>query len=341
MSIITVTGIVESNKLGIITPHEHILLDVRNQFVEFQEVSREYLSERKVGIENLDVLSRDPWALKDNLVLEDVRVAEKELIRFKESGGNTVVDVTNIGMGRDPIVLRNMSNLTGLNIIMGCGYYTYDTHPKDMNEKSVNDITSEMINDISLGVSNTGIRSGIIGEIGTSEEIHPNEKKVLIASAKAQNETGVPISVHAYPWGKRGIEALEILEKNDAKLDKVCICHVDVVIDINYCEEIIKRGAYLEFDNFGKEYCVDGVEKLFARDIERIDVIIELISSGYISKILISCDVCLKNLLHKYGGWGYDHILNNIVPIMRKKGVTEDRIDILLKENPRDFLNVG
>ena len=340
MSIITVTGVIESDRLGIITPHEHILLDIRNQFVEFHEASRKNLSEQKVGIENLDVLSRDPWAFKDNLVLEDLKVAIEELNRFKAASGETVVDVTTLGMGRNPLSLRNISKLTGLNIIMGCGYYTCDTHPEDMDNKSVDDIAEEILNDINIGVDSTEIRSGIIGEIGTSEEIHPNEKKVLIASAKAHIETGVPIMVHTFPWGKRGIEALDILEDNNARLDKVCICHVDVVDDIKYCKEIIKRGAYIEFDDFGKEFYVDGVEKLFMRDIDRINNIIGLIQSGYISNILISCDVCLKNLLHKYGGWGYDHILNNIIPIMKKKGIDKKHIDLLLIGNPTKFLDI-
>ena len=346
MSVITVNGVMDSNKLGIIAPHEHVLVDIRFEFSEFKEASKRALSEQKVGIGNLDVLSRNPYAVKDNLILNDVKVAEEEILRFKKAGGDTIVDATNIGLGRDSEVLRDISRSTGLNIIAGCGYHTYDTHPKDMDNKTVEDITNEMLTDIKEGINGTGIRAGVIGEIGTSEEIHPNEKKVLVSSAKVQVETGVAIIIHTYPWGKRGLEVLDILSKSGAKLSKVCIGHLDVEIDLEYCKEIIKSGAYVEFDDFGKEYFIDKRYRgfaggVFARDIERVRAVKELIDLGYLSNILITCDVCLKTLLHRYGGWGYDHILTNIVPMMREEGITEKQIDILLKENPRRFLDIG
>lgn len=345
MSVITVQGIIDSNKLGIISPHDHVLIDIRNQFREFCEASKRALSEQKVGIGNLDVLSRNPYAIKDNLVLNDIKIAEEELLEFKKAGGDTIVDATPKEIGRDPEALRDISRLTGLNIIAGCGYYTYDTHPKDMNNKTVKDITNEILNDIKIGMNDTGIKAGAIGELGTSEEIYPNEKKVLIASAKAQTETGVAIIVHTYPWGKKGLEVLDILSKNGAKLNKVSICHIDVEIDLEYCKKIIKSGAYIEFDNFGKEYYIDKRYRgfaggVFTRDIERVKAVKDLIGSGYLSNILISCDVCLKTLLHRYGGWGYDHVLSNIVPMMREEGVTDKQMNILLKENPKKFLKV-
>lgn len=345
MSVITVQGIMDSNKLGIIAPHEHVFADIRNQFKEFTEASKRALSEQKVGIRNLDILSRNPYAVKDNLVLNDIRIVEEELLRFKKAGGDTIVDATNIGIGRDPEALRDISRTIGINIIAGCGYYTHDTHPEDMNSKTVEDITNEMLTDIKEGISRTGIRAGVIGELGTSEEIHPNEKKVLIASAKAQAETGIAIIVHTYPWEKQGLLALKILSESGANLSKVCLCHVDVEIDLKYCRDIIKSGAYIEFDDFGKKYFIDKRYRgfaggVFARDIERVRAIKNLIEEGYLSSILITCDVCLKTLLHKYGGWGYDHILTNIVPMMRDEGITDEQIDILLRENPRRFLNI-
>ena len=65
-----------------------------------------------------------------------------------------------------------------------------------------------------------------------------------------------------------------------------------------------------------------------------------LIDGGYLSNILISCDVCLKTLLHRYGGWGYDHILTNIVPMMQDEGITEKQVVTLLRENPKRFLDI-
>lgn len=344
MPVMTVTGLVDSDKLGIISPHEHVLWDIRNQFREFSEASKRALSEQKVGINNLDVLSRNPYAVKDNLVQGDLKVAEEELLEFKRAGGDTVVDATSIGVGRDPEALKKISRSTDINIIAGCGYYTYDTHPKDMDDKTIEEIEREILTDLKTGINGTNIRAGVIGELGTSEEIHPNEKKGLISAAKAQVETGVGIIVHIYPWAKRGLEVLDILSKNGVKTNRVSINHVDVEIDLEYCKSIVQSGAYIEFDNFGKEYFIAKRDRgfaggIFMRDIERVKALKELIEAGYLDNILISCDVCLKTLLHRYGGWGYDHILTHIVPMMREEGITEEQIEVLLKENPKKFLD--
>ncbi|MGM0365529.1 MAG: phosphotriesterase family protein [Actinomycetota bacterium] len=345
MSVQTVTGKVNEKEMGIITPHEHVLIDLRNQFTEFTEVTKKVLSESKVSLDNLDVLFRNPYAIKDNLILGDIETAQEELLYFKKAGGKTIVDATSRGIGRDPEALRDLAAALDLNIVMGSGYYTFDTHPIDMDHKKVEEIAEEIINDINSSVEDTGIKAGVIGEIGTGETIHPNEKKVLIASAQAQKETGVAVIIHTYPWGKRGLEAIDILQKNGADIGKVSINHIDVEIDMDYCKEIISTGAYIEFDNFGKEYFIDKRYRgfaggVFARDIERVKAIKKLIDDGLIKRILISCDVCLKTLLHRYGGWGYDHILNNIVPMLREEGIAQGDLEELLKNNPREFINV-
>ena len=345
MAVITVQGIVDSENLGVISPHDHVFVDIRNQFTGFTEATRKALSEQPVSIKNLDVLSRNPYAVKDNLVLNDVTLAEKEVMEFKKAGGDTLVDATSVGIGRDPEALRKIARAAGLNVIAGSGYYTADTHPGNMDEKTVEEITNEIVTDITIGIGATGIRAGVIGEVGTSEEIHSNEKKVLIAAAKAQVEVGTGIIVHTYPWAKRGLQILDILSENGAVLEKVSINHVDVEIDLDYCKKIADRGAFFEFDDFGKEYFIDKRNRgfaggIFARDIERVRALKLLIDGGYLSNILISCDVCLKTLLHRYGGWGYDHILTNIVPMMQDEGVTEKQVEILLRENPKRFLDI-
>ena len=345
MPVTTVQGPKESGELGVTTPHEHILIDLRNQFTYHPEATRTAYAEQKVNIRNLDVLSRDPYAVRDNLLMNDVRLAEAELLEFRKAGGDTVVDATSIGLGRDPEALFRISRATGLNVIAGCGYYTYDTHPRDMDARTVDQLAGEMLRDLTVGMQGTGIRAGVIGEIGTSVEIYPNEKKVLQAAAVAQRKTGAGLIVHTYPWGKRGLEALAILVGGGAEARKVSINHVDVELDLDYCASIAEAGAFFEFDNFGKEFFIDRRYRgfaggVFARDIERVKALGKLIAGGFLQRILMSCDVCLKTLLHRYGGWGYDHILSHIVPMMLDEGITRQQIDVILRENPRVFLDM-
>jgi phosphotriesterase-related protein len=168
---------------------------------------------------------------------------------------------------------------------------------------------------------------------------------VLIAAAKAQRATGVGLIVHTYPWGQQGLAVVDLLERHQVPPEKISISHVDVEIDLEYCTRLLKRGVFVEFDNFGKEYFIDRRFRgfaggVFARDIERVHAVKRLIDGGYLANLLMSCDVCLKTLLHKYGGWGYDHILTDIVPMMLDEGISAGQIEALLKDNPRRFLDV-
>ena len=346
MAVTTVCGEKSVEELGVISAHEHVLIDISNQFTQFPEATRRYYARQKVSIENLDVLSRDPYVVKDNLVMDDVAVAEKELLEFKKAGGDTVVDATLRDIGRDPEALKRLSRATGLNIVMGCGYYTQDTHPPRIAESTAEEIKEEIVRDLMVGAEGTDIRAGVIGEIGTSKEIHPDERKVLQAAAMAQRETGVGIIVHVYPWAQNGLEIIELLTESGVPPYKVAINHVDVEIDVEYCKKIADAGAFLEFDNFGKEYFIDKRYRgfaggVFARDIDRVKALKQLIDEGCLPNIFMSCDVCLKTLLHRYGGWGYDHILTHIVPMMREEGVARDQIETILRENPKKFLDAA
>ena len=73
-------------------------------------------------------------------------------------------------------------------------------------------------------------------------------------------------------------------------------------------------------------------------DTDRVKLLKKMIDDGYLAQILLSCDVCLKNLLHKYGGWGYDHLLTNVVPMMEDEGITSEQINTMLVENPKAWL---
>ncbi len=344
MSVMTVNGPLAADSLGVVSPHEHLLIDIRNQFTEFIGIARRARSEGKVCLENMDALSRNPYAVKDNLVMDDVALAAQELMRFRQAGGDTVVDATLTSIGRDPDALRDLSRATGVNIIAGCGYYTADTHPADMAHKTVAEIRQEILHDLRQGMDITRIRAGVIGEIGTSAEIHPGEMKVLEAAAEAQLETGVGVIVHTYPWGQRGLDALEILCGKGVPPQKVSINHIDVEIDLTYCRQLLREGVFIEFDDFGKEYFIDRRDRgfaggVFARDIERVLAIKTLLDEEFLDQILVACDVCFKTLLHRYGGWGFDHILTHIVPMMLDEGITPAQIDVLLRDNPRRFLD--
>ncbi len=343
MKIQTVTGEISKENLGIVTPHEHIFIDL-SVFYKRREIKGfDNREDVKVTIDKLGVLNRDPYALKDNLIIDNFEQQVEEINRFKNAGGTTIVDATTIGIGRDPQALKKIAVETGLNIIAGAGYYVGSAHPESLAKMTVDEIAEKIICEITTGIDNTNIRAGVIGEIGISEVFNDSERKVLKASAKAQLKTGLGILVHINPWTTNGLEATEILISEGVQPDRICVCHVDVEYNKEYLNELLKMGVYIEFDNFGKEYYVDKEARrkgygLFISDRERIDIIRNIISDGFLENILISCDVCLKTLLRAFGGWGYDHVLLNVVPMMEEAGITKEQIDFMLRINPANFL---
>lgn len=349
MSIMTVLGPIEAGELGVVLPHEHCFIDLRHTFNEPEEISKKVLANQEVSMHNLGILRNNPFAVRDNLWISDFQVAKQELEEFKKAKGTTIIDLTSRGIGRDPHLLRSMAVSTGLNIIAGSGYYTYDAHPKEMAGKSVEELADEIIEDLTVGIKKSNVRTGVIGELGTSEEIHPDEKKLLLAAARAHNKVPVPIFVHIYPFAHNGVEVVNILSKKGVQPDKVVICHSDACIDTGYIKDLVSTGAFVEFDNFGKEhYVIPGDRNgycgahggVWSTDRERVRVLRSLIDEGFERKILISNDVCYKIDLHHYGGLGYDHVLRNIVPMMIEAGIDKAAIDLFFKENPKKLFSV-
>lgn len=341
MKINTVTGSLKKEELGVVSPHEHIFIDISAFFEERKLRDIENPSTEKVKMEHLGQLNRDPYALKDNLKMTDYETQKKELLYFKKAGGNTVVDATMTGIGRDPLKLKRISEETGINVIMGTGFYVSSTHPEALKDMSDEEVSELMCKEINEGID--GVKAGVIGEIGISELFNAMERKVLRASAIAHKKTGVGVLVHINPWTENGREATDILISNGVKPDRIAISHIDVENREDYIMYLLEKGVYIEFDNFGKEYYVEKEARregygCFVNDMERVKLLKKLISKGYLNRILLSCDVCLKTLLRTYGGWGYDHLLTNVVPMMLEEGITQEEIDTMLIKNPANFL---
>ncbi len=343
MTVNTVCGAITREQLGIVAPHEHVLLDQSNHYKAVPTPGITDPENQKVEMWNLGILSRDCFALKDNTILDDEAVQTEEVAYFKKAGGGTLVDASLPGIGRNPHVLRRVAEKTGLNIIMGTGFYVGATHPEKLRFMNEHEIADIMIGELTEGADGTDICAGYIGEIGISEVFDDEERKVLRAAAIAQKATGAAINVHINPWTTNGLEASNILLDAGVEAQRICISHVDVENREDYIYALLKKGVYVEFDNFGKEYYIRREVRhsgygLFVHDTERVKLVKKLITDGYLRQILLSCDLCLKNLLHKYGGWGYDHVLTNIVPMMEDEDITNKEIHTLLVTNPADWL---
>lgn len=338
MKIQTVTGQIDASELGITLVHEHIMIDLQCLFSQTRNPARKHLADKLVSKDLRDELMSDPYHSKDNLVLSDKKLAARELGQFSALGGKTVIDLTSRNIGPFPKALREIAIDTGLNIIASTGFYVGKAHPKWIEDASVEKIADFMLKEILEGIDNTDVRAGIIGELGTSEPLDPNELKVLSAAARVQKQTNLPINVHLSIFTRAGHNVLTHLETEGASLDRVVLSHVDESNDLQYVKELAQRGAYVELDTFGSEFAFGERGSREPMDWERVDLLVDLIEAGLQDRILISQDVCNKIHLVEFGGYGYAHILRAIVPRLKKAGIDDSIIEQLLVKNPARML---
>ena len=331
----TVLGEINETQLGVCSSHEHVFIDMR-KCVDITGNEGKHFYE-KVEMSNRVETFSDPYGILDNALLEGIDDAVDEMKYFKEYGGDTVIDCTLDEIGRDPLALREVSKRSGVNIVVGCGHYYHKAHFPYVKEASVDLLAEEMRRDILVGIGNTDIKAGVIGEIGTSAHVSDDEKKVLRAAGIVAAETGKAIHVHTDLYTENGYEIIDILKKEGASPDKICIDHVDVKLRPDYIRDLLDLGAYVEFDDFGKEFYVN-TERRFAYDLERIALLRQLIDEGYGKKILVCNDICLKTMWKKYGGLGYAHILRDVKTMAVQNGISESAYESILTDNVRNFL---
>ena len=307
----TVLGPVDPTEIGFTLPHEHTaiaLWHIANRW--------------------------DYWELT-----ADEPVIEAELGLFRAAGGSCLVDLTLPAVGRDPGRLAGLSERTRLHIVMGCGWYREAYYPPEalIDRRSVDDLADELVREWTDGVGDTGVRPGIIGEIGTDKPwISALEERVHRAAARASRRTGMAITTHAV-MSAVGLAQLDIFEDEGADLSRVVIGHADSYPSLDHYLEIVRRGANLEFDFLGMSF--NATERLGEERIAGL--LVELLSRGHADRILLSQDVCHNSQLKHYEGNGYVHLHETFLPLLRSIGVSDADIDQMTVLNPRRILTVG
>jgi phosphotriesterase-related protein len=298
--VMTVNGLIPADSIGITLPHEHLLIVHKFNYLD----------------------------------LTDEAAAITELGYFANAGGKTLAEASVIGIGRNPEGLQRISTATGVNVIMSAGYYKDAWIHDSLKSKSIEQLTEIIINDIISGIN--GIHAGFI-KIAMSNPITPFEEKVLIAAARAQLATGAALDVHfdghRAPTADRH-HVLDVFENEGVDLTRVYLSHcVPFVHLVDDFITLAQRGCYLAFDMIGLEVRVD-----FGAELELPETLHALIDAGYIEQILISQDVCFSVCYVQNGGYGYAHILNNIVPKLITSGITDGQIYTMMVENPKRVL---
>ncbi len=247
----TVRGPIAPGDVGVTLMHEHLFIDLRHLWHAPAFEWQKEVVDAAITLAGRGLLNLDSYVSRTNLVLDDADLAVAELAPVRELGGGALVDLTTTGIKPRPATLREVSERSGLHIVSGCGYYTGVTHPPEVASLSEPELVERLVHDIEHGIGGSDVRPGIIGEIGTSAPIEPNEEKVLRVAAAAQRRTGLAINVHVAIWGRQALHALDVLDRAGADLSRVVVSHLDELIDLDHHREILRRGAYVEYDCFG------------------------------------------------------------------------------------------
>ncbi|MGI9048796.1 MAG: phosphotriesterase family protein [Rubrobacteraceae bacterium] len=199
-----------------------------------------------------------------------------------------------------------------------------------MKDSSVDELSEMLVQEIRSGIEGTGVRPGVIGEIGShGTEMSASEKKCFRAAAMAALTTGLPVSTHAH-LGIGAVGQLELLQEEGLPADRICLGHQDLTDDLAQHERLAKIGAFVAFDTVGKTS--------YQPDEVRVRLMLALLEAGYKENILLSNDISRESYFMRRGGVGYSHLFRTFLPRLREEGVDERTIRIIVEENPKRFL---
>ena len=309
--VMTVLGPIEPDELGFTLPHEHT------------QIALWHIPDRW-----------DYWQLT-----RDESVILEELAAYRAAGGRSLVDLTPAGVSRDPSWLVEIARASGLHIVMGAGWYRSAYYPPtlDVDRRAVDALADELVREATDGVGESGVRPGILGEIGTDKPwVSAAEERVHRAVARAARQTGLAITTHAVlsPVGR---DQLAIFEAEGADPTRVVIGHADSFPHLDHYLAIVERGASVEFDFLGMSFTPQ--ERHGEGRV--VDLLRELLSRGHVERVLLSQDVCHDSQLRRYGGNGYTYLADAFLPRLRTAGVSDAEIDTMTVANPRRLLTIG
>ena len=315
----TVRGPVDGGLLGRTLMHEHI-------FVLSPEIEK----------------PADEWDES-----AERRRAVTKLRELTQHGIDTLVDLTVVGLGRYiPRVADIAAQVPEINVVVATGVYTYNDVPMYFHFRGPGTILGGpepmvdlFVREIREGIGDTGVRAGILKCASDRPGITPGVERVLRAVAQAHRATGVPITTHTptppEPWG---LEQQRIFTDEGVDLTRVVIGHCGGTVNTDYHLSLIDNGSYLGFDHFG----VPGITLE-----ERVDAVARLCARGYAERIVLSHDaMCFvdwfpRAVMDASQTWRWTYISEEVLPVMRARGIGESDIEKMLVENPRTILEGG
>jgi phosphotriesterase-related protein len=260
--------------------------------------------------------------------------AVKEVRSAKERGVKTMVDLTPLNLGRDISLIREVAEKAEMQVIAATGLYWFE-HPM-YQWWETDQLADFLIKDITDGIQGTDIKAGVV-KCGTDlPGVTDINKKLLQVAARLHRRTGVPLSTHSEVHTHTGFKQQDVFEEEGVDLARVVIGHCGDSEDLDHLESILKRGSFIGMDRFGLD--------LLLPTENRVNVIAELCRRGYADQMVLAHDASChidwfprEMMLATVPNWNFRHIPDDVIPALRKEGVTDEQITAMTVTNPQRF----
>ena len=267
---------------------------------------------------------------RDACIKKTLNIAKK----LKTFGVNTVIDATPNDCGRNVEILREVSEKSGLHIICSTGLYSeadgapgYFKFRLRFTGNAMDELADLFINEIEKGIGGTGTKAGVIKVATGDGVITDYEKTAIKAAVKVHKATGIPIITHTGGRATMGIEQTDLLLSEGANPERVVIGHLDGSSDIGYHLAVLDKGVSIAFDRLG----LPG----FTSEEGSLACLLGLIGIGKQERIMISHDNIWFFLGHDAIEPNPAYIFENVVPRLKKAGITDEMIDSIMTDNVR------
>lgn len=298
----TIKGTVEIDSLGLILPHEHLFTDLRGP--------------------------RDPGYARAEPP-DVVKVVGPYLTEAAAAGITALVECSTVGVGRNLSVLEALADRTPIHIVAPTGVYRDAYIPEPLREMDESDLAELWAQELTEGIEGSSICAGFIKLAMSDDGPTALEIRNLKAAARASQETGAAVASHTI-GGEIARQEMDILEEAGMDLRRFIWVHAQTEPDVSVLKEAARRGAYVELDTVGAP---------FQSQSELLESALTLMESGFASQLLLSHDAGWYNPgrpdgLPEEGYRGYTALVKEFLPVLLKRGVTEELIRLMTAHNP-------
>jgi len=303
--IMTVQGWLPARKLGTVLPHEHVLVDFS-------------------GADQIDTSKYD---------LDEIfRAVLPQLQALKSAGCDTLIECTPNYLGRSPLLLKRLSEATGLHLMTNTGYYGAVGHkylPGHVLTETPHQLADRWLDEWKNGIEGTGVRPGFMKISVDEAPLSELQRKVVEAAALAHLDSGLTIASHTI-GGKAALEQLDILQKKGVRPEAFIWIHAQSETDTNYHAQAARTGAWVEFDGLNANYLTPESVR------QHLDFLIFMKKEKLLHRTLLSQDAGWYEPGKPDGGKfaPFTYLFDGFLPKLREEGFSRKEIRQLMKGNP-------